>query len=99
MPRFAVFKKPNQIKLEERPKPKLKENEILIKVAYAGICNTDLEIFSGEYKILKVPIVLGHEFTGEVVELGSPAYRDILGKNVTAEINNTCFAYRERYLC
>ncbi|MHA1144468.1 MAG: zinc-binding dehydrogenase [Candidatus Helarchaeota archaeon] len=99
MPRVALFEKPNEIKIVERKKPNIKENEVLIKVAYAGICNTDLEIFNGEYIIPKAPLVLGHEFTGEVVELGSPEYKAILGKRVTAEINNTCLAYRRRYLC
>lgn len=99
MYRAAVFEKPNNIVLTEKPKPGLEVNEVLIKVAYAGICNTDLSIFSGEYQVPFLPLVLGHEFTGEITEVGDSSYDDFLGKRVTAEINNTCIAYRREVKC
>jgi threonine dehydrogenase-like Zn-dependent dehydrogenase len=69
----AVFKGEGKLVLEDRPKPELtKDTDALIKVTGVGICGTDLHI-------LQVPpahpakkgIILGHEFTGQIVELGS----------------------------
>lgn len=50
------------------PKPGMKE--VLVKVHYAGICKTDLKIARGELKSLNGRVILGHEFSGEVVSLG-----------------------------
>ncbi len=94
----AVLDKPQQIKLEQRAKPQLGSNEVLIQVSYAGICGTDIAIFSGEYPV-PLPLVLGHEFTGTVAAVGSDAHSQFLGACVTAEINNTCIAYRREHLC
>lgn len=69
----AVFKGEGKLVLEERPEPRLQRpDEALIRVTGVGICGTDLHI-------LQVPpahpakqgIILGHEFTGEIVEVGS----------------------------
>ena len=69
----AVFEGNGQLVLQDRPKPVLKnDNEALIKVTGVGICGTDLHI-------LQIPpahpatkgAILGHEFTGEIVEVGS----------------------------
>ena len=69
--------------LKEMPVPRPAKNEALIKILYAGICNTDLEIFKGYMKFKGVP---GHEFTG-VVEQGP---KNWLGKRVVGEINLAC---------
>jgi threonine dehydrogenase-like Zn-dependent dehydrogenase len=66
------------------PIPKPKENEALIKVKYAGICNTDLEIVKG---YMNFKGVLGHEFVG-VVENCREKYLE--GKRVVGEINIGC---------
>jgi threonine dehydrogenase-like Zn-dependent dehydrogenase len=69
----AVFEGNGKLVLKDRPKPELKKDtDALIKVTGVGICGTDLHI-------LQVPpahpakqnIILGHEFTGEIVEVGS----------------------------
>ncbi|HEX8919141.1 MAG TPA: alcohol dehydrogenase catalytic domain-containing protein [Chloroflexota bacterium] len=65
-------------------KPSAAENDALISVGLAGICNTDLEIVRG-YKSFHG--VLGHEFVGTVVDCRQ---RDWLGKRVVGEINVTC---------
>ncbi len=73
-----------------RPIPKPKKDELLIKVSLAGICNTDLEISKG---YLNFNGILGHEFVGKVVEDKSGIYT---GKRVVGEINIPCY---ECYLC
>ena len=88
----ATLHQPRQIKIEKRALPSLGDNEVLIKVAFAGVCGTDIAIFEGEYAV-SLPLVIGHEFTGEVSAVGHNVSDALLGKHVTAEINNTCLSY------
>ena len=54
--------------------PKIKDNEVLVKVGATSICGTDVHIYNwnewAQGRIKKIPQVLGHEFAGEVVEIG-----------------------------
>lgn len=88
----AVLDRPGHVRIEQRRLAPPAANEILIRVAYAGICGTDISIYSGDYPV-SPPLVLGHEFTGYVEAVGSQAPRDLIGKLVTTEINNTCLSY------
>ena len=60
--------------MEDVPEPEVRINDVLIKVERAGICGTDLHIYQwdewaqGE---VPVPLVIGHEFVGEIVGVGS----------------------------
>ncbi|UCF99438.1 MAG: alcohol dehydrogenase catalytic domain-containing protein [Spirochaetaceae bacterium] len=69
----AVFKGEGRLVLEERPKPQLKsDTDALIKVTGVGICGTDLHILQvPPAHPAKQDIILGHEFTGQIVEVGS----------------------------
>jgi len=64
----AVYKGPSKISIEEVALPSLLDDEVLIKVAYAGICGTDLHIYSGNYRTVP-PMVIGHELSGEIVDI------------------------------
>jgi threonine dehydrogenase-like Zn-dependent dehydrogenase len=77
------------LKLTEVPKPRPVNDEVLIKVLYSSICNTDLEIVKG---YMGFTGILGHEFVGEVVSTSST----LSGKKVVGEINCSC---GECYLC
>jgi len=68
----AVYYNNNNIRLEERPKPKISEGEILVKVKASGICGTDVMEW---YRIKKAPRVLGHEIAGDVVESESKKFK------------------------
>ncbi len=98
--RAAVLKAPGEIEMQERALPSfLDPHEVLVEVAYAGVCGTDLAIFSGAYRV-PLPLVLGHEFSGRVVAAGKSAQaRRLVGKRVTGEINATCRAWRRRARC
>lgn len=98
MYKAAALVSPQRIRIEKREKPKLGEGEVLIKVKFAGVCGTDVALFSGEYKV-PLPIVLGHEFSGEVIEVGTEVEKELVRKRVVGEINNTCLAYRKEELC
>ncbi|MCS7281974.1 MAG: galactitol-1-phosphate 5-dehydrogenase [Anaerolineae bacterium] len=64
----AVFRGIGQIEVTDVPMPELEPGEVLIRVAYCGICGTDLEAFqTGMYE---PGLILGHEFSGTVVEIG-----------------------------
>lgn len=93
--RAAVLVAPGQIRVESRPAPEISRGEVAVRVAYAGVCGTDIAIYSGEY-VVPLPVVLGHEFTGYVSNVGEDAPPDLIGKLVTAEINNTCLSYGPR---
>ncbi|MBU4373333.1 MAG: alcohol dehydrogenase catalytic domain-containing protein [Euryarchaeota archaeon] len=68
----AVYYNNNDIRIEERPIPEIKDGEILVKVKASGICGTDLMEW---YRIKKAPRVLGHEMTGEIVESKSEKFK------------------------
>ncbi|MEW6409459.1 MAG: zinc-dependent dehydrogenase [Nitrospirota bacterium] len=65
--RVAVYYNNRDIRIEERPIPKIGSGEILVKVVASGICGSDVMEW---YRIKKAPAVLGHEITGEIVEVG-----------------------------
>ena len=65
-----VYHGSNDISLNELPVPEIEEHEVLIKVHYAGICGSDLNIYVGAHPRAKAPLVPGHEFSG-VIEDGN----------------------------
>jgi len=72
-----------RLRLREMKIPRPARKEVLIQIHYAGICNTDLEIFQGYLKFTGIP---GHEFVGRVIAGPAPW----LGKRVTGGINLAC---------
>ena len=62
-------------------------NEVLIKVAYAGICGTDVHVAHGSFPCRDNPIILGHEFSGKVVNVGSDVKHLKPGDNVAVDPN------------
>ncbi len=60
--------------LENVPEPTIGINDVLIRVHYTGICGTDVHIYEWDewaQKTIPVPTAIGHEFVGEIVEVGS----------------------------
>ncbi len=66
--------------------PEVGENDILIKVLVASLCGSDVHVFewTGGYEWLPMPLVLGHEFAGEVVEIGAKISGVSVGDRITA---------------
>jgi D-arabinitol dehydrogenase (NADP+) len=81
--------KPGEFVYTEVSKPVPGPSEVLIKVAAAGICGTDLHIFHGEYEAT-YPIIPGHEFSGTVAEIGPGVKYFQPGDRVTADPNSPC---------
>lgn len=86
----AVLYGPNDFRIEEIEKPKIKSDEVLVKVMYTGVCGTDFpKAIEGKAKYY--PIVLGHEFSGELVEVGKEAKDLYVGDNVSGVPLIPCF--------
>jgi L-iditol 2-dehydrogenase len=68
----------------ERDEPTAGKDQVKILVKYAGICGSDLHTYEGKYKV-NVPVTLGHEFAGEVVEIGENVTEVKVGDRVTSE--------------
>ncbi|MBK1883390.1 L-threonine 3-dehydrogenase [Luteolibacter pohnpeiensis] len=93
--------------LEDVPEPEVGINDVLIKVHKTGICGTDLHIYNWDswaQKTIPVPMVVGHEFVGEVVSVGSNVVDFHEGEIVSAEGHVVCGRCRNclagrRHLC
>jgi len=84
---------PNKpLKVEEIPIPKIKDNEVLVKVKAAGICHTDLHFLDGTLTPWKgeLPLILGHEIAGEVHEIGKDVKKVKKGDRVVVNNNIGC---------
>ena len=88
--RVAMYYNNQDVRLEELPKPQIGPGELLIKVQASGICGSDVMEW---YRIKKAPVVLGHEITGEIAEIGNGVDRYHLGERVFVSHHvpcNTC---------
>ncbi len=93
--------------LEDVPEPTIGINDVLIRVRRAGICGTDLHIYNWDewaQRTIPVPMVIGHEFVGEIVETGSNVSDFHRGDVVTGEGHVVCGRCRNclagrRHLC
>lgn len=99
----VVFLEPGKLVVEQRPIPEIGENDALVKVHACGVCGTDLHIFAGEH-IVKFPVIPGHEFSGEIVAVGSGVTNVQVGDRVTIDPNIVCYtcaycARGEIHLC
>ena len=93
--------------LEDVAEPSIGINDVLIRVRYAGICGTDVHIYQWDdwaQKTIKIPMAIGHEFVGEVVQVGSNVNDFYPGDIVSGEGHVVCGRCRNcmagrRHLC
>ncbi|MEW6481679.1 MAG: alcohol dehydrogenase catalytic domain-containing protein [bacterium] len=83
--KVGVYYNNKDIRVEEKPIPKISEGEILMKTRACGICGTDLLEW---YRIKKAPLILGHEATGEIIESRSENYK--VGQRIFASHHIPC---------
>ncbi len=82
----AVLTKYNQVEWKEVKKPACKAGEVLIQVTYASICGSDQHIHKGEFHPrTHTPMIMGHEFTGIIVEVGEEVNGFEVGEKVTPD--------------
>ncbi len=87
------------IEVGEAEIPVIKDDEVLIKVKKRAICGTDLHIYQWNewsQNRIKPPVIIGHEFYGEIVEVGKNVKEYKVGELVTAEMHVVC---HHCYLC
>ncbi len=93
--------------LEDAPEPEIGINDVLIKVDRTGICGTDVHIYKWDawaQKTIPVPMIVGHEFVGEIVQVGSNVSDFHPGEVVSGEGHVVCGRCRNclagrRHLC
>jgi D-arabinitol dehydrogenase (NADP+) len=84
-----VYDSPRNFSYRDTADPKVNADEVLIRVHACGLCGTDLHIHIGEFGP-RFPLIPGHEFTGEIVELGAEAREFSIGQRVVANSNTVC---------
>ena len=80
--RAAVLEAKERLVIKEFPLRQIKDDEILVKVEACGICGTDVHCYKNDPFAL-TPNVLGHEGTGEVIQVGKSVVMDSVGKSVS----------------
>ncbi len=85
--RVAMYYNNKDVRLEQLPVPKVGPGELLIRTRASGICGSDLMEW---YRVKKAPLVLGHEITGEVVELGAGVANFKIGDRVFSSHHVPC---------
>jgi len=95
--RAAVLYGPKDIRLETVDIPRIRSDEILVKVKACGICGSDIHTYkTGALSTLHKPVILGHEFSGEIVEVGSA----VKGLGIGDKVLGTGYRYcGECYWC
>lgn len=79
--------------LYDAPMPKCGHNDVLIKIKQTAICGTDLHIYNWDnwaQKTISPPLTIGHEFVGEIIELGEAVKGYHVGQRVSGEGHITC---------
>ena len=93
MMKTAVMTEIGKIEIQQRPIPQPKDDEVLVKIEYVGVCGSDLHYYEsgaiGDF-VVKPPFVLGHESGGTVVEVGKNVTHLKVGDRVALEPGKTC---------
>ena len=95
------------IELQDIPKPTVGPNDVMIRVKRTAICGTDMHIYNWDkwaQRTIPVPMAVGHEYSGEIVEVGSEVSGFAPGDRVSGEGHITCGYCRNcragrRHLC
>lgn len=101
--KVAILHDVKNYKIEIVNVPQISANEVLIKTKVCGICGTDVSMFLGKY-LPKKPVIPGHEFSGDVVEVGEEVKKIKIGDKVTVDENvscGTCYycKHQQKLLC
>ena len=91
----VILRAPGKFEMMDVPEPVVKENQALIKVRAVGICGSDIHAYEGKHPFISCPIVMGHEASGEVAELGSQARGLSVGDRVVLRPRMVCGKCRQ----
>jgi len=82
---MAIITAPGRVEFQQKTLVPLGDEEVLIKIRAAAICGSDLHLFKGLHPSAKLPVSVGHEAAGEIVEVGKKVIRHKVGDRVTIE--------------
>jgi len=85
----AVLRGPYNLTVEEVPRPGIRPGEVIVKVKATAVCGTDVGIYTGKVPIPNLPVIQGHESTGEIVECGEGVTDLTIGDRVV--LNSVIF--------
>lgn len=88
--KVAFVTEPLKVEIRDVPIPSVGEEDVLIQMAYAGICGSDLHLYKGTHAFRKLPAALGHEISGTVVRVGKKVTQFHIGDHVTVEPQIVC---------
>ncbi|MHC1786277.1 MAG: zinc-dependent alcohol dehydrogenase family protein [Christensenellales bacterium] len=90
----AVYYGPHDLRVMEVPLPTCGPEDVLVQIAYCGVCGTDHHIYHGDGGAVDVPVgtIIGHEFSGIIQEVGSQVIGLRPGDRVSADPNQWCGA-------
>jgi propanol-preferring alcohol dehydrogenase len=86
----VLFKNGEPPRIEDCPIPRLGVRDILVQVKAAGICHTDLGIIDGHVPVGTLPMIMGHEVAGLIVEKGTDVPKSVVGKRVCISYGVVC---------
>ncbi len=82
----AVLTEYRKVQWQEVPEPKIRADEVLVKVSFASICGSDQHVFGGEFgERIKLPLIQGHEFAGIIAKVGKTVENFGPGQRVVAD--------------
>jgi len=100
----AIINKPGNIELIETDFPYINDNEVLVKVKCVGLCGSDIGLYHGKYEgVHSYPIIFGHEWSGEIVEVGNHVIEFKKNDRITGDCSLWCgdcsFCDNDKNLC
>lgn len=107
MKSLSKLKREKGIWMQDAPIPEIGNNDVLIKIKKTAICGTDVHIYNWDewaQKTIPVPMIVGHEYVGEVAAIGSEVKNFKVGQRVSGEGHIACESCRpckagKRHLC
>ena len=83
--------KPGEIEIREVPELRsVEKNEVKLKIRKIGVCGSDIHVYHGKHPFTSYPVVQGHEYSGEVVEIGASVKKVSIGDKATARPQLVC---------
>src|SRR3990172_2546522 len=92
-----VYEGPRQMNIRQVPMPAIQPDEVLVRVAYSGICGSELSGYEGKNSLRQPPLIMGHEFSGYIEALGSAVDRPELKVGVAVTANPLLSCRQCRY--
>lgn len=83
---------PRSVEMQERERPTIESDEVLVKVHTAGLCGSDAHAYKydGGYEWIPIPRIMGHEYSGEVVAVGDEVHEFVEGDKIIEEPIHEC---------